>query len=107
MLAPEHRRIMDELIQEHIHGRNTVEKLVSASQVYERGDKSALSEIRDCFLDLTDFYPKHIDREDNHFFMPCMEYFSDEEKDALLEESWRFDKTLIHEKYRNLVEHLE
>ncbi len=98
---------MDELIQEHIHGRNMVKRLVSARQSYERGDKVALSDIRECFWDLTDFYPEHIDKEDNHFFMPCMKYFSQDEKDALLEESWKFDKTLIHEKYKNVVEGLE
>lgn len=106
-LIAEHRRTMDELIQEHVHGRNMVKRLVSARQGYERGDKVALSDIRECFLDLTDFYPKHIDKEDNHFFMPCMQYFSHDEKDALLEESWKFDKTLIHEKYKSVVEDLE
>jgi len=106
-LTVEHRKIMDELIQEHIHGRNTVKKLVAARKKYEMGDGDALSDIRECFLELTDFYPRHIDKEDNHFFMPCMRYFSQDEKDALLDESWAFDRSLIHEKYKDVVESIE
>ena len=36
-----------------------------------------------------------------------MEYFSQEEKDAMLRECWEFDKKLIHEKYRQVVERFE
>jgi hypothetical protein len=32
-----------------------------------------------------------------------MEYFSDAEREAMLKEEWEFDKSLIHEKYRNIV----
>jgi len=32
-----------------------------------------------------------------------MEYFSEAEKEAMLKEEWEFDKSLIHEKYRNVV----
>jgi hypothetical protein len=32
-----------------------------------------------------------------------MDYFTDVEKEALLKEEWEFDKSLIHEKYRNIV----
>ena len=29
---------------------------------------------------MTDFYPKHIEKEDKRFFLPCMNYFTQEEK---------------------------
>ena len=32
-----------------------------------------------------------------------MDYFTDSEKDAMLKEEWEFDKSLIHEKYGNIV----
>jgi len=37
---------------------------------------------------LLDFYPRHIEKEDKHFFIPCMEYFSEAEKEAMLKEEW-------------------
>jgi hemerythrin-like domain-containing protein len=53
------------------------------------------------------FYPKHIEKEDKHFFIPCMDYFSQKEKDKMFEESWEFDRKLFHEKYTKIVEALE
>ncbi len=38
---------------------------------------------------------------------PCMEYFSREEQDRMLQEFWEFDRRLIHEKYISVVEQLE
>lgn len=32
-----------------------------------------------------------------------MDYFTGAEKEAMLKEEWEFDKSLIHEKYRNMV----
>jgi hypothetical protein len=53
------------------------------------------------------FYPAHIAKEDKHFFIPCMEYFTKKEQDSMLQAFWDFDRRLIHEKYRGLVERLE
>jgi len=36
-----------------------------------------------------------------------MEYFTDEEKDAMLKEEWEFDRNFIHEKYRKIVVNAE
>jgi hemerythrin-like domain-containing protein len=78
-------------------------RLVEANTRYAQGNKEALSAITDCVKSLVEFYPKHIEKEDKHFFIPCMEYFSEAEKEAMLKEEWEFDKSLIHEKYRNIV----
>ena len=106
-LSPEHKKIMDELIEEHRFGRETVGKLLSAKERYGTGDKSALNEIIGILKKLVEFYPAHIEKEDQHFFLPCMEYFSKKERDAMLRECWEFDKQLIHEKYRQMVERCE
>jgi hemerythrin-like domain-containing protein len=103
-LAPEHKKIMEELIAEHRLGRETVGKLLSANDRYGKGDNAAANEIIDTLKKLVEFYPGHIEKEDQHFFLPCMEYFSKEERDAMLQECWEFDKQLIHEKYRLMVE---
>lgn len=56
---------------------------------------------------LVDFYPKHIEKEDKHFFMPIMNYFTQEEKEAMLLEEWEFDKNLIHQIYKNKISEAE
>ena len=106
-LLVEHKKIMDELIQEHKWGRKTVGELVLARNRYAKGDKQALGDIRKELIELTVFYPKHIEKEDKRFFIPIMGYFSDAEKDALLIEGYEFDRKLIHEKYSGLVKALE
>ncbi len=97
------RRLMEELIEEHRFGRKVTARLVEANTRYAQGDHEALSAIMDCVRSLIGFYPKHIEKEDKHFFIPCMDYFSEAEQEAMLKEEWEFDKSLIHEKYRNMV----
>ncbi|MBN2297305.1 MAG: hemerythrin domain-containing protein [Deltaproteobacteria bacterium] len=105
-LSSEHARIMNELIEEHKYGRKTVKDLVAAKEHYLSGADAA-NEIIEHMKALADFYPKHIEKEDKQFFYPCMEYFSKEEQDAMLEEFWDFDRKMVHEKYKSLVEELE
>jgi len=102
-LTQEHKRIMEELIEEHRWGRKTTKKLVEANERYIQGEGESLSVIADYMRSLIEFYPRHIEKEDKHFFIPCMEYFTDEEKDAMLKEEWEFDRNFIHEKYRKIV----
>jgi hemerythrin-like domain-containing protein len=106
-LSPEHKKIMEELIEEHRFGRETVRQLLSAKERYVKGEAKARKEIIGILKKLVGFYPVHIEKEDKHFFLPCMDYFSREERDAMLQECWNFDKQLIHEKYRQLVEQFE
>ena len=102
-LSDDHRRTMDELVEEHRFGRRVTARLVEANRRYVQGNQDSLSAISDCIRSLIEFYPKHIEKEDKHLFIPCMEYFSEPEKEAMLKEEWEFDKSLIHEKYRNVV----
>jgi len=106
-LKNEHKRIMEELVEEHRWGRKTVGELVDAKEKYVRGKKDQLTTILDRMKALVEFYPKHIEKEDRHFFIPCMEYFSQQEKDSMLKEGWEFDRKLIHEKYQNIVSNAE
>ncbi len=102
-LSGEEKQIMDELIEEHQQGRKTVADLVKAKRRYLEGDQEALSIMLDRMKFLIDFYPKHIEKEDRHFFLPIMKYFSPEEKEAMLQEEWEFDKNLIHQIYKNKI----
>jgi Uncharacterized conserved protein len=106
-LTPEHEKIMKELFEEHVMARGKVKALVEARKKYTRGTKKAAKEIGRLLVELSEFYPRHIEKEDRHFFVPIMSYFSKEEQSKMFEEFWQFDRTLIHEKYQNIVERLE
>ena len=106
-LSPEHRRTMEELIKEHAWARETTASLVKAKDAYLLEKPGALDDLMEHLERLVDFYPRHIDKEDKHFFIPCMAYFSEAEQAELLARMHEFDRMLIHEKYRGLVESME
>jgi len=106
-LSEEDKLLMNDLIEEHMLGRKTTQKLVEANNRYRNGDKSALAEIVSNLRLLTDFYPKHIEKEDKVFFPSARSYFSEQEDQAMLNEFWEFDRKMIHEKYISLIESFE
>jgi hemerythrin-like domain-containing protein len=101
------QRIMEELIEEHIFGRQTTKGVVEANMRYRNGDESALADIVSGLRTLVEFYPKHIEKEDKVFFPAARAYFTNEEDQAMLSEFWEFDRKMIHEKYTSVVEWLE
>jgi len=103
-LSAGHKKIMDELVEEHVYARSVVGKLNEAGSRYAKGDATALEDVLNCLETLMKFYPVHIEKEDKHFFFPCLDYFSREEQDIMLGEFWEFDRKMIHEKYRRIVE---
>ncbi|MDD3718099.1 MAG: hemerythrin domain-containing protein [Actinomycetota bacterium] len=106
-LSEEHERVMLELVEEHRYARRKVGMLVEAREVYLAGDPGAANEIEAIIMELVGFYAAHITKEDRHFFIPVMEYFNRDEQDAMLEEFREFDRGMIHEKYRKVVESYE
>jgi hemerythrin-like domain-containing protein len=102
-VADEHRRMMKEILDEHQQSRNAVMELEDAKAKYLKGDRGYLSGIIRTIRFLVELYPRHIEKEDGHFFLPCMEYFSQEEKDAMLAQEYEFDRKLIHQIYKEKV----
>jgi len=103
-LTPEHRRTMDELVTEHVQGRQHVKGLVAAKERVVGGDAHAVDEVRSHLAWLVDFYPLHIAKEDKRFFHPVMRYFDKKELDAMLDEMREFDSRMVHERYGHVVE---
>lgn len=89
-LSNEDRRLMDDLIGEHIFSRETTRVLVEANTRYRKGDASALAEVTAQLQKLVGFYPKHIKKEDGVFFPTSLTYLSKEEDQAMLAEFWEF-----------------
>ena len=106
-LTGELERILYELIEEHRKGREVVAQLLEAKEQYLQGEREAVSRIIGCLRFLVEFYPKHIEKEDRHFFLPCMGFFTMEEKDAMLKEEMDFDRNFVHVKYKAVVESAE
>jgi hemerythrin-like domain-containing protein len=112
-LKLEHRKIMDELLEEHVIARQNVKGLLEANQKYSKGESHALLDISTHLKKLAKLYPAHIQKEDQRFFIPVMDYFSAKEQEDMLKAFLDFDKSLtldnenIHDKYRKIVEQYE
>jgi len=102
-LSPEHRRILDELTEEHVLGGSAVTAMAEASQAYQEGQPAAVSEIAKHLGWLVDFYPRHIEKEDKQFFVPAMDYFTREEKDDLIARGYALDSRLLHQEFEDLL----
>ena len=106
-LSKEHKKIMGELVEEHKLGRELTGSLSKAREMAAGGNHSQVVAIVELMKKLVGFYPKHIEKEDKHFFMPVMGYFTDSEKESMLKVGYEFDQQLIHNKYRGIVEEFE
>ena len=106
-LSDEEQQMMQRLIQEHVWARQTVGKLAAANDRYRRGETMALETIIYELGRIIEFYPRHIEKEDKHFFIPVMDYFSEAEQQAMLDGFREFDRKMIHEKYTRVVEERE
>jgi hemerythrin-like domain-containing protein len=106
-LSSEDQGVMEELVNEHVHARQTVRGLVEAKERYLEGDTGAIEAIVERLEALVSLYPAHIEKEDKVFFPASMKYLTRSEQDAMIEEMWEFDRRMIHEKYKSVVEHFE
>jgi hemerythrin-like domain-containing protein len=100
-MRPEHKRILKELIEEHKFSRQVTSALAEANQRYQKGETDSLSAIKKNLGSLLEFYPGHIKKEDKSFFLPVMEYFSREEKEAMIREGYELDSLLLHREYES------
>jgi len=106
-MSAEDQQAMEDLVEEHKFARKTVRELIEAKEAYLRGDEGCLETIVEKMDALSQFYPEHIRKEDKEFFPSTETYFTQEELDAMLSEFWEFDRSMIHEKYKSVVEQLK
>jgi hemerythrin-like domain-containing protein len=105
-MSAEEQAMMGDLVKEHQTARATVRDLVEAKKKFEQGDRSALETLEEKLYFLIRFYPVHIVKEDRVFFENTEKYFSPSELEDLLNQFWKFDQGMIHEKYKNVVAEL-
>lgn len=106
-LSAEDRRTMEGLIEGHRWARRTVAELDTAKLAYLSGHYMALNTVVEKLDALTAFFPGHFQIEDRTFFPASLRYLSESEQQTLLGEFWEWDRSMIHEKYRSVVDELE
>jgi hemerythrin-like domain-containing protein len=97
---------MNELLAEHKYSRTIVGKWIDATERYFDGEDTSV-EIIGCLQELTIFYPQHIMKENMHFFLPILEYLTQEEQNKMIREFEEFDTKILHWKYRKVESALE
>jgi hemerythrin-like domain-containing protein len=105
-MSEDDAEMMQKLTDEHIDLRMVVSELQQVNQGLRNG-REAVETMVEKLNALVAFYPAHIEMEDRHFFPNSEKYFSEVEQKRLFEEFSEFDRTLIHEKYRLIVENLK
>ena len=106
-LAPELKKTMEDLIQEHVLMRKITNDLVRAKERYIQNDIGGKADIIASINNIIELYPAHMEKEDRHFFLPAMGYLTDREKDDMLDNFFEFDSRLFHDGYRYTVATLE
>jgi hemerythrin-like domain-containing protein len=105
-LSVEHAALMNELLAEHKYSRTIVGRWMDATERYFDGEDTS-AEITGCLQELTIFYPRHIIKENKHFFVPVLEYFTQEEHNKMIREFEEFDDKILHWKYRKVESALQ
>jgi len=106
-LSPEMRKMVDDLTQEHVFVRNLTNEIVRAKDRYVGQDPEGKPSIISTLNIMIEFYPKHVEKEEKHFFIPAMKYFTDEEKNTMLGTFREFDARLFHDEFQMMITGLE
>ncbi len=106
-ISEEHQEIMERLLNDHARGRELAAGLEEATDRWEDGDEAARGDMVEALQGIAELYPDHIATEDDDFFIPVMEYFSDDEQEEMIEEMWDFDHDLFTDVYQGCLAEYE
>lgn len=98
-----YKNILDELVYEHSLAREAVKNLALASEKAAAGDVNSYADIVKMVEKIAALYPPHIEKEDKHFFIPVMDYFSKSEQDDMMLKFLEADQKLLYENYYLMV----
>ena len=100
-------KMMLELIMEHAYARRTVNSLETLKETYLAGKVDTLKDILQSLKALVELYPTHIEKEDKHFFLPSMTYFTKQEQEEMLNKFMDFNRGFTDKKYQQVITMLE
>lgn len=106
-LSAEHRHMLDELVEEHVTGRNLVKQLDQIRTELKPGDSVCREKLTGIVAEIAVFYKNHIDKEDNRFFYPCLDYISPAEQEKILREYAEYESRVLQDRYLKIVSSLE
>jgi len=99
--------VMRELILEHATARRTVTLLEKQEASYLGGSAEALVNILEALNTLIELYPRHIEKEDKHFFYSSMTYFTEKEQKNMFQKFQEYNQNFTNNKYKLTIETLE
>jgi hemerythrin-like domain-containing protein len=94
---------IDLLIEQHSLGRKLVEKIIITSAKYFKGSTTEISNLSNFLSEFIKVYSEHINFEDE-FFPKLSKYFSEDEKQNLITDFFKFNMKMVDEKYKSLLE---
>lgn len=100
-MRQEEKELLEELLEEHKKARIFISHFASSK---DKGDKREILLLLQKIISL---YEKHIEKENLQFFPSCLQYFSQQEKEQLLEKFQEFDQKLLHENYQKKIEEMQ
>ncbi|MBF0513726.1 MAG: hemerythrin domain-containing protein [Desulfovibrionaceae bacterium] len=106
-LSDEERRILGELVAEHVRGRALVLAIHDANGRAVPGDPSRGAPLVRLMRELSGFYRTHIEKEDKRFFHPVMRHFAKDEMEAMLLAFDAVETRVFREKYAAVAESRE
>jgi hemerythrin-like domain-containing protein len=104
--STDHNMIL-ELVNEHALARRTVRALERLKEEYVTGVKETPKDVLELLDALVNLYPEHIRKEDTQFFLPSMNYFTQEEQEDMLDRFLEFDKDFTNKRYEKTIEALK
>lgn len=100
-------RVVDELTQDHRRQRAVVQELADANAELGHGNTAVVPAMIEAMKAFVEFYSKHMAKEDQQFFPSIMGYFTEVEKQAMLEKEIAIDRILMPERFSVMVESME
>ena len=103
-ISVEHAHILQRLKDEHKAARSLITKLAESEIRYKAGEITEANHIVDFVNEIERLYLAHIRLEDKEFFIPVMQYFSEEEQADLTRRGEEYDSRFDKKKYASLVD---
>jgi len=81
--------------------------LEKMKESYVGGNTESIGSILESLNGLIELYPRHIEKEDKHFFYPVMQYFTEKEQEEMLKKFQEYNLTFTDNRYRQIIETLD
>ena len=106
-ISEDHQKTLDKILKEHDEARQLFSKIKDQNKLYRDGYEKESAKIEKNLKEVIKLYRKHVEREDNNFFIQIMDYFDEPEKDDMFKEMMKFNRNYINQMYEEKLEYLK